>query len=83
MVEQATAAAASLRSEASSLAGLIAGFDIGAGESPGAAARAEPVARSAASDGDRENPVHAARARLASFARSGAAVAVATEWEEF
>jgi methyl-accepting chemotaxis protein len=83
MVEQATAAATSLRSEAASLARLVSSFEVdGSGQ-------VSPAVRLAASsgpvqDGD-DNPVHAARARLAAFGRSGAAAAVkpAGDWEEF
>ena len=79
MVEQATAAAASLRAEAAGLAHLIASFEIGQARTAPAATASEPRATPAAS------PVHAARARVASFARGGAAVALApaSEWEEF
>jgi methyl-accepting chemotaxis protein len=83
MVEQATAAAASLRSEAAGLANLIAAFEIGQGRS---APAARPVAATYESAPPAENnPVHAARARVASFARGGAAAALkpSTEWEEF
>ena len=81
MVEQATAAAASLRSEAAGLANLISAFEIGQG-------RSAPAARPAAYESSPvpdSNPVHAARARVASFARGGAAAAVkpSTDWEEF
>ncbi|MDP2214448.1 methyl-accepting chemotaxis protein, partial [Phenylobacterium sp.] len=83
MVEQATAAATSLRSEASSLAGLVSTFEIdGRGKTaPNVRLAAAPAPAPAGDD----NPVHAARARLASFARSGTAAAVkpASDWEEF
>jgi methyl-accepting chemotaxis protein len=80
MVEQATAAAASLRSEAAGLANLISAFEIGQGRSA-PAPRYEPAPTPAPD----HNPVHAARARVASFARGGAAAALkpSTDWEEF
>ena len=80
MVEQATAAATSLRSEAANLADLISGFEIGG------AGRAAPVARSAPAPAARapSNPVHAARARVASYVTAGSAALKATgDWEEF
>ncbi len=86
MVEQATAAAASLRGEAAGLANLIAHFEIDAGEARGPVAQpAARVAPAAAPEEVRESPVHAARARLASFTRSGSAAAVnlGADWEEF
>ena len=83
MVEEATAAAASLRSEAASLAALISSFEVDANSrsAPNVRLAAAPAPTPARDD----NPVHAARARLASFGRSGAAAAVkpATDWEEF
>ncbi|MDO9474656.1 MAG: methyl-accepting chemotaxis protein [Caulobacter sp.] len=83
MVEQATAAAASLRSEAAGLAALISSFEVDANSRP--APNVRPAAASTPAAARDDNPVHAARARLASFGRSGAAAAVkpATDWEEF
>ncbi|MDP2259524.1 MAG: methyl-accepting chemotaxis protein, partial [Caulobacter sp.] len=83
MVEQATAAAAGLRSEAAGLANLVSRFEIsGDGQATPKYSRAAAPAPAPARD---DNPVHAARARLASFGRSGAAAAVkpASDWEEF
>jgi methyl-accepting chemotaxis protein len=83
MVEQATAAAASLRSEAAGLTNLISSFEI---DSNGQSTPNVRLASSAPPASVREeNPVHAARARLASFGRSGAATALkpSTDWEEF
>ena len=83
MVEQATAAATSLRNEAASLAGLISSFELDA------RGRAAPTVRlaavSAPAPASDENPVHAARSRLASFGRPAAAVALkpSSDWEEF
>ena len=80
MVEQATAAAASLSSEASSLAQIIATFEIGRSQSAPAARPSE-----ASESAQAYSRVHAARARVASFARGRTAVALApsNEWEEF
>jgi methyl-accepting chemotaxis protein len=83
MVEQATAAAAGLRSEAASLSSLVSRFEISAdGQAAPKYSRAVAPAPAPVRD---DNPVHAARARLAAFGRSGAAVAVkpAGDWEEF
>jgi len=84
MVEQATAAAASLRSEAAGLASLVSRFEVGDGGQAASGLRPAPPAPACAPTG-RESPVHAARARLVSFGRSGAAVALkpAGDWEEF
>jgi len=57
MVEESTAATHSLKGEAGELASLVGRFNVGDGD---AAHSAEPSSR---------NPVHAARARLASYAR--------------
>ncbi len=84
MVEEATAAAASLRNEASALSELVSLFDIGAEE-------AEPVARPAPAPRPASNPVAAAQSRIAQSFNAGsgrpgsgsAAVAVSQDWEEF
>jgi len=83
MVEQATAAATSLRNEASSLASLISTFEIDGRARTAPSVRSAPAPAPASARDD--NPVHAARARLASFGRSGAAVALkpSSDWEEF
>ncbi|WGM39794.1 PAS domain-containing methyl-accepting chemotaxis protein [Caulobacter sp. NIBR1757] len=88
MVEQATAAAASLQSEAANLARLISVFDVGQTDSSSyAAPRQAPQPRPGVTHSSTgpTNPVHQARSRVAAFARTGAATALkpAAEWEEF
>jgi methyl-accepting chemotaxis protein len=80
MVEQATAAAHSLREETDALSDLIAQFNIGDGGRATAATR-------------RSNPVHAAQKKITAFVgggrnKGGQALAVAAgskpeSWEEF
>jgi methyl-accepting chemotaxis protein len=85
MVEETTAAAANLRTEARDLAQRVAGFDIGEG-----VRRAAPAPSRAPAPAPRaSNPaLDQARGRIASFARPGgaataAAAAPSQEWEEF
>jgi len=80
MVEEATAAAASLRSEAQGLSDLVGRFRIG--DEP-ASARPRPAASPAPRPAN--NPVHEAQGRLVAFAGRGGRVgnAVAAGWEEF
>jgi len=82
MVEEATAAAACLRNEASSLAELVSRFETGHRiEQPAQHVAPRPAARHIP-----DNPVAAAQTRIAQSFRPGsgaAAVAVSQEWEEF
>ncbi len=74
MVEEATAAAANLKAEAGELARLVAQFHIGASvERPQLVREGRHVPAA--------NPVAHAQARVAAFARGGAAPA--SQWEEF
>jgi len=77
MVEEATAAAANLKTEAAELASLVARFQTGA---PAARVeRAQPGRHAPAA-----NPVARAQARIAAYARpGGAAQPAADSWEEF
>ena len=82
MVEQATAAAASLKSEAVDLAVLVSRFRTGAEERPAARLELAQPGRHAPA----RNPVAQARGRLAAFAGQGAGgskVHVSKDWEEF
>ncbi len=87
MVEEATAAAASLRSEAAGLAALISGFDVAAHSRavPKRASAPAPAPRPAPTPVRDDAPIPAARARPAPLARGGAALAVKPDddWEEF
>ena len=82
MVEEATAAAATLKSQAGDLAQLIGRFETGVAAQarrpqPAKAGRHAPATR---------NPVHEQRAKAARFAAGGAAsrpAAAAAQWEEF
>jgi len=77
MVEEATAAAANLKTEAAELASLVSRFQTGA-----PAARIEPA--QPGRHAPAANPVARAQARVAAFARpGGAAQAAAQSWEEF
>jgi methyl-accepting chemotaxis protein len=76
MVEEATAAAASLRSEAGALADLVGRFDTGAAGSSPPVRRSEP-ARADTHYSARSQP------RTAVQMRPGSSAAVATDWEEF
>ncbi|PVM86538.1 methyl-accepting chemotaxis protein [Caulobacter endophyticus] len=80
MVEEATAAAACLRNEASSLAELVSRFETGHRiEQPAAHVAPRPAARHMP-----DNPVAAAQTRIAQSFRPGSgSVAVKQEWEEF
>jgi methyl-accepting chemotaxis protein len=79
MVEQSTAAAANLRSEATGLADLVARFRTGA------APAGRPVAADPRRHAPARNPVRAAQAKVAAYAGGGAAPAPAasSDWEEF
>jgi methyl-accepting chemotaxis protein len=78
MVEQSTAAAANLRSEATGLADLVARFRTGA------AAAGRPVAADPRRHAPARNPVRAAQAKVAAYAGGGAAApAASSDWEEF
>ncbi|MBP7705412.1 MAG: PAS domain-containing protein [Caulobacter sp.] len=86
MVEQSTAAARSLKSEANELGSLVGCFRVG--DQP--AAYRAPVRLAASSPApvhEDDNPVHAARSRLAAYARNGhaaaPAAAVGQDWAEF
>ncbi len=83
MVEEATAAAAQLKSEASELNRLVGRFRIVDG---GAARAGRPAANQGASQGGPRpgapKPVVKTQARIATLARGGAATAT-REWEEF
>jgi methyl-accepting chemotaxis protein len=82
MVEQATAAASSLKTEASHLAELVGRFETG-GRSRTAQHRAAPPARTTpARPAPARPPVAEAQARVVAFARGGGA-ALADGWEEF
>jgi len=77
MVEEATAAAANLKTEAAELASLVARFQTGAPATR--VERAQPGRHAPAA-----NPVARAQARIAAFARpGGGAQAAAQSWEEF
>jgi methyl-accepting chemotaxis protein len=77
MVEQSTAAASNLKSEAQELAQLVARFEIGAGATT--QARGAPSGRAAPGRG----PVAKAPARMVAAGRSGQAQLAHKEWEEF
>ncbi|MDB5460142.1 MAG: mcpU [Caulobacteraceae bacterium] len=80
MVEESTAAAAKLKSEANELATLMSRFHIG--DTRGSGAR--PELADAGRHAPGRNPVAKARAKVAAFAGGGAAAALAPEgWEEF
>jgi methyl-accepting chemotaxis protein len=79
MVEEATAAAANLRSESAELARLVARFSAGQHHDSSRPELADPARHAPG-----PNPVAKARARVSAFARSGGAQpAVKDEWEEF
>jgi methyl-accepting chemotaxis protein len=80
MCEEATAAAAGLRSEAGVLAGLVARFDTGA-QAPTTTRRPQPAR--AMIHRPASNPVGHGQTRLATQLRPGSSTAVAPEWEEF
>ena len=75
MVEEATAAAASLRGEARALSDLVDRFDTGVAAAKTPSRRPEPARA--------YNPVGQAQARLATQLRPGSSAAIAPEWEEF
>ncbi len=76
MVEESTAASASLRGEAADLAQLVSKFRTGAASGPVLADRARHAPA--------PNPVASARKRLAAHMGGGrTATAAATDWEEF
>lgn len=77
MVEQATAAASNLRSEAGERERLVARFETGA-----KTVSARPQLASEKRHSPARNPVAQARAKVAAFAKGGHA-AVAESWEEF
>lgn len=80
MVEQATAAASNLRSEAGELERLVARFQTG--EPTRLVSRPQAVQPGRHAPG--RNPVATAHARIAAFVRPGGqAVAATKEWEEF
>jgi methyl-accepting chemotaxis protein len=83
MVEETTAAAANLRTEARDLAQRVSVFDLG-GARPTAPARG-PAPAPAATPRASNPALDQARGRIASFARPGGAAAAAPsqEWEEF
>jgi methyl-accepting chemotaxis protein len=83
MVEESTAAAATLSAVGDNLAHAVAEFRIGDGaQAPRAAAA--PVARSAPTPArPSSNPVHRSRAKLATAFGGGQAAAVKDDWEEF
>ncbi len=74
MVEQATAAAANLKSESFALAGLVSRFQTGQTARPSSTA---PAAR------PRAAAAYRSPARAVPQMRPGSSAAVATEWEEF
>ena len=76
MVEEATAAASNLRSEAVELTQLVGRFQIGAQPTRPELARADRHAPA-------RNPVARDRARLASAFGGGKAAAASADWEEF
>ena len=80
MVEEATAAASNLKTEAGELARLVARFQTGeTARSRGRPELAQPGRHAPAG-----NPVAQARSKLAAFTRPGGAqTAVAEAWEEF
>ncbi len=77
MVEQATAAATSLKTEANHLVELVGRFETGARSPAAQTARPTPARPAPA-----RPPVTAAQSRVVAFARSGGA-ALAEGWEEF
>ncbi|MGA0603127.1 methyl-accepting chemotaxis protein [Caulobacter sp. KR2-114] len=77
MVEEATAAAASLKAESRELANMISRFDVGTGQPVGARPRAADTGR----DAPARNPVARAHAKIA--VAMGAAAARNDGWEEF
>ena len=79
MVEQATAAAAGLKSDAGELTRLVGQFQIGGGG--GMIGRPQPAR--AGLHAPALNPVGRAQARLAASIRGGDGGAAAREWEEF
>ena len=90
MVEQATAAAASLRGESQGLSDLVARFNIGRAASAyvAPARKAAPVAGPAPAQPGRHapapNPVAEARAKLSAFVETPKrAVNASDDWEEF
>ena len=89
MVEEATAAAASLNGEGAELAQLVAKFNVGGGSTASAPTRAaspaapEPPPKAAPATRPGGHPVHQARQRVAAFAGGGAAAAKSEDWEEF
>jgi len=80
MVEEATASAASLKTEAGMLSGLVSRFETG--EPPAARRRPEPAQPSRHRPTD--NPVARAQARIGErFRPGGAGAAAVNTWEEF
>jgi methyl-accepting chemotaxis protein len=77
MVEQATAAAANLRTESGVLAGLVSRFETGAPRASASPARGRAVAPPAF------RPQARPTARPVTQIRPGSSAAVAQEWEEF
>ncbi|MBX9614875.1 MAG: HAMP domain-containing protein [Caulobacteraceae bacterium] len=87
MVEQVTAAATSLDTETGELSRLVMRFDTGA-SAPRAGTTAvrpvRPVPVTTGHRGEARNPVARIQARVANYARSGSAAAIASDpWEEF
>ena len=82
MVEQTTAAAANLRTEAIQLSAHVGRFSLGGGPALRPVTTARPAARAA---GGPPSPIAKARARIAAFAGGGAAAPAAADagWEEF
>jgi methyl-accepting chemotaxis protein len=88
MVEEATAAASNLRTEAGALAEMVSRFETGNGAAAPAARRPQPVQvdRHRPVQSPIQSPVGAAQARLASAFRPGGGAATAAavqDWEEF
>jgi methyl-accepting chemotaxis protein len=78
MVEEATAAAANLKSEALQLADLVGRFQTG-----GAGAGRRPELAQSGRHAPARNPVAQAHKKLASFASQAAPAPAASDWEEF
>jgi methyl-accepting chemotaxis protein len=83
MVEEATAAAASLKGEADGMSGLMSQFQTG---NSGPQTRTAPARLKLAQPGShtpRSNPVGRAQAKLATAMKGGGAQPAAEDWEEF
>ncbi|OYX34929.1 MAG: chemotaxis protein [Caulobacterales bacterium 32-69-10] len=83
MVEEATAAASGLRSEADGMADLIAQFQTGAPRASARPAPSRPKPAVAGRDAPAANPVRRAQAKLAVSLRAGGAQPQSQDWEEF